>query len=184
MKQQVTVGDRTIEYELEYKNVRRMNLRIRRDGSVYVSVGKGVSKALIEQFVASKAALIQRAQQAVLNREQTPTQRYFEESEICDVILESCRRIYPYFQAKGVKEPTIKFRNMVSCWGNCRAERGILTFNKNLCFAPKECIDYVVMHEFTHFLQPNHSKAFYEELEKICPDWKQCRKKLKEIHLR
>ncbi len=184
MKETVTVSGFTIEYELEYKNVRRMNLRIRPDGSIRVSAGKSVSKARVEQFVISKAAWIRRTQQVVLERNQRPQQPYFEESEICGVILEFCRQVYPYFQARGVAMPVVKFRKMVSCWGNCRAQKGILTFNKNLCLAPPACIDYVVKHEFTHFLQPNHSKAFYEELEKICPDWKQCRAQLKEIRLR
>ena len=72
---------------------------------------------------------------------------------------------------------------MVSQWGNCRAEKGILTFNTNLVYAPYECIDYVVLHEFTHFLQQNHSAQFYRELEKVCPDWKALKTRLKEINL-
>ena len=83
-----------------------------------------------------------------------------------------------------IKYPEIKFRKMVSQWGNCRKEKGILTFNTNLIYAPYECIKYVILHEFTHLLQPNHSSAFYNELAKICPDWKMHRKKLSEISLR
>ena len=49
----------------------------------------------------------------------------------------------------------------------------MLTFNTLLIEAPVECIEYVVAHEFTHFLEANHSKNFYNKLEKIIPDWKQ-----------
>ena len=73
---------------------------------------------------------------------------------------------------------------MVSRWGSCNPTKGILTFNINLMYAPFECIEYVVLHEFTHFLQPNHSAKFYYELEKVFPNWRDCRKKLKEINIK
>ena len=92
-----------------------------------------------------------------------------------------CEKIYPYFESIGIKHPQIRFKKMVSQWGNCYHKRSILTFNINLMYAPPECIEYVVAHEFVHFLQPNHSERFYRELEKIMPDWKERRKKLKMI---
>ena len=39
--------------------------------------------------------------------------------------------------------------------------------------APMACIEYVVVHEFTHFLQPNHSRKFYEQLSMFLPDWQE-----------
>ena len=36
----------------------------------------------------------------------------------------------------------------------------------------------------THFLQPNHSSRFYDELAKVYPNWKECRKKLRDINIR
>ena len=109
--------------------------------------------------------------------------KYFNEDEIKDVILKLCKNIYPYFESRGIEHPKIKFRKMVSRWGSCNITKKVLTFNINLMYAPAGCIEYVVLHEFTHFLQPNHSSKFYEELEKICPDWKKWRKCLKEINL-
>jgi predicted metal-dependent hydrolase len=64
---------------------------------------------------------------------------------------------------------------MVSRWGSCQPRENILCFNTALIEAPVECIEYVVAHEFTHFLEANHSKSFYNKLEKIIPDWKQRR---------
>ena len=95
-----------------------------------------------------------------------------------------CREVYPYYEKKGVKYPQIKFRKMKSRWGSCHPTKGILTFNTNLIYAPIECVEYVVLHEFTHFLQANHSPKFYEELEQVCPDYKECRRMLKEIYIR
>ena len=48
-------------------------------------------------------------------------------------------------------------------------------------YAPPECIEYVVVHEFAHFFQPNHSALFYNEVAAVLPDWKDRRKKLRDI---
>lgn len=88
-----------------------------------------------------------------------------------------CRAVYPIFQKYQVPFPTIRFRAMVSQWGNCRPERGVLTFNTRLLAAPVRCMEYVVIHEFTHFLYPNHSAQFYQFIAGELPDWR----KLQEI---
>ena len=93
-------------------------------------------------------------------------------------VNELCERVYHAFEAKGIKYPTVKFRRMRTKWGICRPERGELTFSYMLAAAPVECIEYVVYHEFTHFIHPNHSKAFYESLERLLPDFKERKKRL------
>lgn len=70
------------------------------------------------------------------------------------------------------KSPEIRLRAMRTTWGNCRIKEGILTFNSRLASYPLPCIEYVVMHEFSHFLVPNHSEAFYAVLSQRMPDWK------------
>ncbi len=95
-----------------------------------------------------------------------------------EVVLVVCESIYPKFQKYGVEFPELRFRNMVSRWGSCQPKRKVLTFNISLIEAPLSCIEYVVTHEFTHFLQPNHSKKFYNQLAMFMPDWKERKKYL------
>lgn len=90
-----------------------------------------------------------------------------------EVVLSICREVYPRFNSYGIGFPDIRFRRMVSRWGSCQPKRGILTFNYALIGAPLACIEYVVYHEFTHFLQPNHSAQFYGQLSGFLPDWKE-----------
>ena len=73
---------------------------------------------------------------------------------------------------------------MKSRWGSCNRVKGILCFNTMLKFAPPECVLYVVLHEFCHFKVSGHQRDFYDEIEKLCPDWKRHRKRLKEINVR
>ena len=181
MKKTINSGDNNISYELTYKNVKNINLRIGSDGIVKVSANPFVPVGVIERFILSKQDFIIDTLNKLNNRP-IPTQ-YYTQSQIKSVILDICKSVYPYYENRGVKFPEIKFRPMTSCWGNCRSVKGILTFNTNLMYAPLECIEYVVFHEFTHFLQSNHSKKFYEELSVVCPDWKDKRKMLKEIRI-
>lgn len=184
MEKTIILKENTIVYDLQYKKVKNINLRVKPDGKIYVSASKHVPQRLIEAFLLSKSEFIVKAVQRYESIADKPKKQYFTEDEIRKIILKLCKDIYPCFEAKGIKYPQIKFRNMVSRWGSCHITKGILTFNTNLMYAPIECIEYVVAHEFTHFLQGNHSKKFYDELSKVCPEWKERRKKLKEINIR
>ena len=86
-----------------------------------------------------------------------------------EIILET----YPVFQKYGVPMPTLRIRDMETRWGSCLAKKRIITLNKRLLEAPRNCIEYVVMHEFCHFIHPNHSKQFYSFLTMIMPDWRE-----------
>lgn len=184
MIKKINLNGKEIEYNLERKSVKNINLRIKSDTSVSVSASRFVSVGKIEKFLISKSDFILNAIDKFENSEKIPLTQYFNEKEIKTVITALCERVYPYFKEKEIGFPVIKFRKMVSQWGNCRSREGILTFNTNLMYTPIECVEYVVLHEFTHFIEANHSKNFYAELEKVCPDWKERRKILKNIKLR
>ena len=184
MNREIILGDRTIKYDLQYKKVKNINLRIKPDGSINVSVNKRVPQKVIDEFIISKADFIVRALEKYKNIPAAVQKQYFTEDEVKEQIHDLCNKAFPYYEKRGIKYPEVKFRKMVSRWGSCHTKKGILTFSTNLIYAPAECIEYVVWHEFTHFLQPNHSTRFYDELAKVYPNWKECRKKLKEISIR
>ncbi len=179
LKSVITSDGRKIVYDLQIKKVKNVNVRIKPDGMVYVSANKRVPIKFIDDFVVSKADFVFEVLEKFSS--EVELKQYFTESQLKDFILQFCKIIYPYYEALGIKYPVIKFRKMTSRWGSCNSSKGIITFNTQLMYAPTECVEYVVWHEFTHFLQPNHSKYFYMELEKVCPDWKLLRKELKGI---
>ena len=98
-----------------------------------------------------------------------------------DTVEELCRQVYPKFEDHLSSFPQIKFRRMKSRWGSCNYKNNILTFNYHLIHAPLSCVEYVVCHEFTHFIHPDHSKAFYLELSKHVPDYKDKKKLLNSV---
>lgn len=80
---------------------------------------------------------------------------------------------YPLFQELGVAEPTLRVRGMRSRWGSCHVQQGIITLSRQLLERPLAAVEYVVLHEYCHFIHPNHSKDFYHLVEKLMPDWRQ-----------
>ncbi|MBQ7040162.1 MAG: DUF45 domain-containing protein [Clostridia bacterium] len=173
-----------INYTLHIKNVKNINLRIKPDGSVHVSANRFVKRSVIDEFVKSKETFILKALKEYAEKRELPKISYYSEEELKSLIVSLCEKAYPYFEERGLKAfPEIKFKKMKSRWGSCHPKKGILTFSTHLKNAPYECILYVVLHEFTHFLQANHSKQFYEEFEKVCPCWKEHKKRLKEISI-
>ena len=110
-------------------------------------------------------------------RKQRMVTRYLDEQ--CRTIFgEIISEIYPVFQKYGVPMPTLRIRDMETRWGSCLAKKGVITLNKRLLEAPRNCIEYVVMHEFCHFIHPNHSKHFYSFLTMLMPDWEERKKVL------
>ena len=79
----------------------------------------------------------------------------------------------------GVSYGSITVREQKTRWGSCSA-KGNLNFNWKLVLMPEEILDYVVVHELAHRLQMNHSTEFWDEVEKILPDYRKRRQWLKE----
>ena len=79
----------------------------------------------------------------------------------------------------GGQRPVLKVRDMTSRWGVCVPAKRQITFALQLYNMPPAAQIYVVVHEYCHFLQPNHSPAFWAEVEKLLPDWKARRELLK-----
>lgn len=232
MIKNIVLDGKWVEYELQRKDVKNINLRIKADRTIFVSANPRVPDEIIEEFIRSKSDYILKAlahyeelaryapkpkqyvdgesfrifghdrrlkvmegkknnvdhdESYITLTVKDPTDRELKQklmdrwlNSICkDTIQSLCDAVYPKFQKYEVEFPNIRYRNMISRWGSCQPKRGVLTFNYALVEAPISCIEYVVVHEFTHFLQPNHSRKFYQQLAMFMPDWEE-RKKILE----
>lgn len=103
--------------------------------------------------------------------------RWLKEYQI-SVYNELIHKQYTLFQKYDVPYPKLKVRYMTSRWGSCQPKKGVITLNSQLIAAPKNCIEYVVLHEFVHFIYPNHSRQFWNFVAMMMPDWKERKKEL------
>ena len=81
------------------------------------------------------------------------------------------------FQKHGASKPTLRIAHMKNRWGSL-SRNATLTLNPELIKAPRECIEYVVIHELCHLLHYNHGPEFQHLLERSLPDWMKRKHKL------
>jgi predicted metal-dependent hydrolase len=98
--------------------------------------------------------------------------------------IEEARKEIParcmWFSLKTGRVPvTIRITDAKQRWGSC-THKGGLSFSWRLIQAPPEMVDYVVVHELVHLIQPDHSKKFWDTVRKIMPDYEQRRIWLKD----
>ena len=90
--------------------------------------------------------------------------------------LDSC---YNNFTKK-IPYPSLTIRKMKTRWGVCNTRNKRVTLNLELIKKPLFCLDYVIVHELSHLIHPNHSQDFWLLVEDNCKNYKQIRKLMKE----
>ncbi len=76
--------------------------------------------------------------------------------------------------------PAFELKHMAKRWGSCSVE-GKLTLNPFLIKAPRECVDYVLLHELCHLIEHNHSPNFFALLDQHSPNWKSTKRDLDDM---
>ncbi len=217
-----------IEYQLQRKNIKYINLRVNKYEQVVVSAPMQVPLSEIHAFVQQKAAwIIAHLAEVEKIKQSQPSPLLYDGKTLYYLgqpyTLRLCQglphitmtknkiRIQCYTQDQQklrtmylqwlkvrakhtfstlldellplpapytVPYPTIQIRNMKSIWGSCSIHDTKIRLNLQLIKADTLCIQQVLLHELIHFLHPNHSKAFYDVLNQIMPDWQIHKKRL------
>lgn len=94
-------------------------------------------------------------------------------------MLKLTEKISRYIGRVGAKPKSIGVKSFKSRWGSCTQE-GHIDFNWQIMMAPNRMVDYVVVHELCHLLRHDHSPEYWKEVERIIPDYQQCRNWLRE----
>lgn len=99
-------------------------------------------------------------------------------------LKENAKRIFAQTTERIAREMGVRYKSVsvssaTTRWGSCSGENAV-RYSFRLLYAPKEVIEYVVIHELAHVKQKNHSRAFWAVVERYCPNWRPLRKWLKE----
>ena len=169
-----------VRYEFKRKRVKNINLRVRADGSVAVSAPLGAPLAQVDAFVAGRARWIEAARVRALARGE-------EEQRPCSVSREDALAlftqvsdaVFPLFaQVLNGQRPVLKLRQMNTRWGVCVPAKRQITFSLRLAEKPRAAVEYVVLHEYAHFVRADHSPAFWAVVARYMPDYKARRRLL------
>ena len=176
------------DYEITLIRSRRKSLAIEITPELQVVVRAPARMPVreINAFVQEKDdwihALLQQMAEKKRLREQYREQALSKE-ELQELATQAMKlipqKVHYYAQIIGVTYGRITIRNQRTRWGSCSG-KGNLNFNSLLLLMPEEVLDYVVVHELCHRKEMNHSARFWEEVEKILPDYRQRRKWLKD----
>ncbi|RHS40319.1 M48 family metallopeptidase [Collinsella sp. AF08-23] len=188
-----------IPVKVTRKHVKNLNLRVRGDGSVALSIPQRLSFTRAQAFLDCKASwIIERVRRAQMrNTRISPTEGesdgdgrtsyplwgdltplgfdHGSQDFIDNLYREELGRVLPRIAARlerrmGVRASRWSIRTMKTRWGSCTPSTGAIRINARLAAYPPECLEFVVAHELVHLLEPSHNARFHALLDEFCPD--------------
>ncbi len=172
-----------VAVEVERKRVRRLNLRVRADGSAHLSIPPRTSLAEARGFLEGheawlRAHVARRSQGTpgdglvplwgalvTLPAGTTPDELY--RTELARALPAAVERAE---EAVGARATAWQLRAMSTRWGSCTPRTGRIRVNVRLAAYPPTCLDYVLAHELTHLLEPSHNQRFHVLLARAYPN--------------
>lgn len=94
-----------------------------------------------------------------------------------EIFKEELDKIYKQFPIN-IPNPTLTIRKMKTKWGVCNVKTNRVTLNLELIKKDIKYLDYVIVHELSHLIYPNHSKDFWNLVSVLTPNYKELRKEL------
>lgn len=170
------VGEILLERSRRAKHI---NLSVRPFKGVRVAVPYGVSFARAEEVVQSKAGWLKRHVDRMVLVEKRATElkknNYINRREAGKSII---KRLNELSEKYGFNYNKVFVKNQKTRWGSC-SEKNNINLNVNLVLLPDELIDYTILHELVHTRIKDHSKRFWDELNKYVGYAKELDRKLK-----
>ena len=174
----------TIKYKVIYSKRKSLAIIIKNNAEVHIRAPqyKFFDSSKIDEFVNSKKDwIVENVEKMKKNiKERRPElsikDKKQKKEEAKNIIFD---RIAYYAEKYGFKYSKLRLSSAKTRWGSC-SSNGTISINWNLIFAPTRITDYVIIHELCHTRHHNHSKRFWDEVEKYVPDYKTRLKWLKE----
>lgn len=183
MLKKIKIKGQEIEYTLK-KNRRAKHVRlyVNYDASVSVTLPCRLPENIIEKFllekgdwVLEKILFYKNQKTPILRDGQYDFQKYKKAAR--ELILERLEHFNKFY---GFRFNKVFIKDQRSKWGSCSINKN-LNFNFKLALIPKECADYIIVHELCHLGEFNHSKRFWKLVEKAVPDYKERVKEIRRL---
>ena len=181
-------GDREIPVHIIYSDRRTMGLEIRPEGEVLARMPRRIPDMEVRKFIEKHRRWILKKLEARDGKEKAgettgakPVSS-LTAGEIERIKTKIAERVVYHAERMGVTFGRITIRNQKTRWGSC-SSKGNLNFNYQFYYLPDELLDYVVVHELAHRKHMDHSKAFWQEVERWYPKYREARARLRGIQL-
>lgn len=102
-----------------------------------------------------------------------------------DLVREATTSLIATWETRlGVTSGRLFVQHMKTRWGSCNPETGAIRLNTELAKKPRECLEYIVVHELAHLLEPTHNERFTAILDHALPTWRQHKALLNRLPVR
>jgi len=177
-------NNKKIPYELKKSSrAKRLRIAIYSNSRVVVTVPRGVLDIFAKRFLKERAEWIVKKVEhfnklgvklpVVCDRGD-----YLKNKDEARVLINE--RLGYFNQEYKYKYNRVSVKNQKTRWGSC-SRKGNLNFNYKILFLDKKQIDYIIVHELCHLGELNHSKKFWNLVEKTIPNYREIRRELKNI---
>ena len=187
VKKQIWIQIKGENIRVEKKKIKNLYLRISPDdGEIRISAPERMAIKHIENFVLEKWDWILTTRERLdrvrkekgtsqLTEEERKAQKEAYKRKLLEVlpqVIQKCEKI------TGLHALEWKLRDMKTRWGSCNIQKKRIWLNIPLAAYPRECLEYVVIHELVHLRVPGHGKEFWAYMDRFFPEWKRVRKEL------
>lgn len=187
-------GPGGVPVEVERKRVRRLNLRVRPDGSAHLSIPARCPLAEAQRFLDDHEAWLRARISRRVGQVDAPDGRVPlwgrlvtppkgtspDELHRAELAARLPGVVSRMEAATGRHASAWQLRAMSTRWGSCTPATGRIRVNVRLAAYPPACLDYVVAHELTHLAEPSHNERFHELLARAYPDERRARALLRQ----
>ena len=101
-----------------------------------------------------------------------------------EVKKEAPALIHKWERLMDVKVGRFFVQRMKTKWGSCNPLAKSIRLNTDLAKKPRECLEYIIVHEMVHLLEPTHNERFISLMDQFMPKWKSCRQLLNRLPVR
>lgn len=161
-----------LEYEIKYSKIKSIYIQIK-NGKIIIKAPKRISKKEIEKIVEQKSEWIQKTLEKEIKKQKK--KELYTKEEFKKIIEKNANEL---IEETGLKPNKITIKQIKYAWGSCSSKKNI-TLNLELIKYSQQAIRYVILHELCHLKYMNHSKDFWNLVEKYMPDYKQIKKEFK-----
>lgn len=174
--------------QITKKKVKNANLRIKPENPalIHMSIPQGMTYAGAVRMLDQPRILrwLENYQKKLSEKPVPPRMQEQERLQTEPYYRKRLQEVLPglfdrWESRMGVKSGKVSIRNTKSQWGSCNTRTGNISISVWLGAFPAECIEYVVIHELAHLLEPGHNARFYGILDQYYPNWRACRERLK-----
>ncbi|MFC1783533.1 M48 family metallopeptidase [Planctomycetota bacterium] len=174
------IGPALLEQSLRAK---RLNISVKPPGRIRVAVPKGISFREARKFLYAKLDWVKYQIDKIkileLQREAAPKAPPVNKSKARVYLV---NRLNVLAGKYGYNYHKVFIRRQRTRWGSCSVKNNI-NLNMNLVRLPEELIDYVILHELVHIKHKNHSKKFWQEMDKLVGEGKKMQRKLRKYRI-